>query len=360
MPPTTPCPSITLTDCHCAGEVGNVVTAGIPNPPNTPTMYSKLVHFRHHSDHIRQLLLNEPRGRSPINTNILFPPCTLTASYGFLILESDEYPPMSGNNTICVATVLLENKLVAMHEPVTQFSLDTPAGLVGVSADCQDGKCKAVAFDNVGSFVFALDYAVEVAGVGRVRVDLAYGGMIYAIVDLRQRCFQGVELRREDAGRLVVLGERIKRALWECYNPVHPENEDIRGVSNVEFVDGVGLVGGDGDGGRGMRVGVNTVVVSPGRLDRSPCGTGSSARMAVLYKRGLLGVGERWEHRSVIGTKFECWIRGTTMVGEYEAVLPTVKGSAWIMGYRQVVLDPEDPFPTGFRVGDQWGVDGYL
>ncbi|PWY90900.1 proline racemase [Aspergillus heteromorphus CBS 117.55] len=358
MPP--PFPTITLTDCHCAGEVGNVVTSGIANPPNTPTMYSKLIHFRTHSDDIRLLLLNEPRGRSPINTNILFPPCTPTASYGFLILESDEYPPMSGNNTICVATVLLENQLVAMQEPVTRFDLDTPAGLVQITADCQDGKCKAVAFDNVPSFVFALDYVVQVPGVGEVRVDLAYGGMIYAIVDVRG--LVGAEGRkigvgREDAGRLVVLGEKIKRALWEVYNPVHPENEDIRGVSNVEFVDGVGLVREE-EGGR--RVGVNTVVVSPGRLDRSPCGTGSSARMAVLHKRGLLGVGEVFDHRGVLGTEFECWIRGTTTVGEYEAVLPTVKGSAWIMGYRQVVLDPEDPFPSGFRVGDQWGVEGYL
>ncbi|KAJ6015060.1 proline racemase [Penicillium herquei] len=339
--------SITVVGCHCEGEVGDVIVGGVLDPPGCSTMYEKLVHFRDRADNIRQLLLNEPRGRSSMNVNLVLPPCDPKADAGFLIMESDEYPPMSGGNIICTSTVLLETGMVEMTEPVTNLLLDTAAGLVGVTVDCENGKCKAVAFDNVPAFVFALDNKVDVPGLGTVSVDVSWGGMIYGLVDASSI---GLKLNSSNGSQIVEVGERIKVAINKSYPFVHPENPDIKGVTILEFTEPLQR-SQDGD-----IEALNTVIVSPGRLDRCPCGTGSCARMAVLHARGQLAVGEKFSHRSIIGTRFECHIRGLTKVGEYDAVLPTVKGRAWLTGFKQMILDPSDPFPLGFRVGDQWHV----
>lgn len=338
--------TISVVGCHCAGEIGDVIVGGVLNPSNCTTMYDKLLYFQNEADDIRQLLMNEPRGRSSMCMNLVLPPCDPRADAGFLIMESDEYPPMSGGNTICTATVLLDTGMVKMTEPVTKLLLDTPAGLVGVTADCEDGKCKAVAFDNVPSFVHKLDLQVDVPGLGVVSVDIAWGGMHYAIVDARSI---GLQINNRNCPKLIETGERIKKAVRDTYTPVHPENDKIRGVTILEFTEPLQEIDG-------IKTAVNTVVVSPGRFDRCPCGTGSCARMAVLHARGELQQGETFLHKSIIGTTFNCHIRSTTKVGEYDAVMPTVKGSAWITGFKQMVLDPSDPFPTGFRVGDQWHV----
>ncbi|KAJ9270787.1 hypothetical protein DTO212C5_3012 [Paecilomyces variotii] len=308
-------------------------------------MYEKLVYFRDKADDIRQLLLNEPRGRPAMCTNLVLPPCNPKADAGFLIMESEEYPPMSGGNTICTATVLLETGMVPMKEPITEMLLDTAAGPVGITAECENGKCRAVAFDNVPAFVFALDYKVRVPGLGMISVDIAWGGMIYVVVDAAS---VGLRIDNRNGPKLIDIGERIKQAVQNAYTPVHPENPGIRGVSILEFTEPLRQEPS------GEKVAVNTVVVAPGRFDRCPCGTGSCARMAILHARGQLEVGEKFQHRSIIGSSFECHIRGTTKVGEYDAILPSVKGSAWITGYKQMFLHSTDPFPLGFRVGDQW------
>lgn len=316
------------------------------NPTGCNTMYDKLVHFRDNEDHIRQLLMQEPRGRSAMCLNLVLPPTNPKADAGFLIMESDEYPPMSGGNTIATSTVLLETGMVKMVEPVTQLTLDTPAGLVTVDADCEDGKVKAVAFNNVPSFVFKLDYQIQVPEfpeLGTITLDIAWGGMIYALVDATKI---GLKINHQNGPRLIQIAEAIKAALNKSdYIPVHPENADIKGVSILEFTEPLN---------QETMEATNTVVVSPGRFDRCPCGTGSCARMAILHARGQLAVGQHFIHRSIIGSTFDCHIRGTTKVGEYDAIEPTVKGSAWINSFKQYVLDPTDPWPTGFRVGDQW------
>jgi len=316
------------------------------NPKGCDTMYDKMAHFRDKEDHIRQLLMQEPRGRSAMCLNLVLPPANPAADAGFIIMESDEYPPMSGGNTIATTTVLLETGIVNMVEPLTTLILDTPAGLVTVDADCQDGKVKTVAFNNVPAFVFKLDYQIEVPELpelGRLTLDIAWGGMIYAVIDATKI---GVKIKHTNGPRLIQIAEAVKRALNKSsYIPVHPENPDIKGVSIVEFTEPLD---------RQNMEAVNTVVVSPGRFDRCPCGTGSCARMAILHARGLLGIGEHFTHRSIIGSTFDCHIRGATRVGDYEAIEPTVKGSAWINSFKQYVLDPTDPWPTGFRVGDQW------
>ncbi|KAM0424394.1 hypothetical protein ACHAPT_010314 [Fusarium lateritium] len=337
--------TISVVGCHAEGEVGDVIIGGVLDVPGK-TMFDKLQHFLTKKDALRQLILNEPRGRSSMNTNLVLPPCDPRADAGFLIMESEEYAPMSGSNTICTATVLLETGMIPMKEPVTELSLDTAAGLVTVTAECEAGKCKNVAFDNVPAFAFELDYKVEVPDIGTVSVDIAWGGMMYVVVDAAS---VGLKVENAQGPELVRIGEKIKKAVQDTYTPVHPENPGIRGVSILEFTHPLEDLP-DGSG----KTAVNTVVASPGRFDRSPCGTGTSARLAILHARGQIKENERFVHTSIIGTEFVSHIRGTTTVGKYPAVLPTVKGRAWITSFKQIVLDSSDPFPEGFRVGDQW------
>ncbi|GMF79789.1 unnamed protein product [Aspergillus oryzae] len=335
--------SLTVVGCHSEGEVGDVITGGVLDVPGK-TMYEKLAHISTKYDHLRQFLLNEPRGRSSMNTNLLLPPCDPRADAGFLIMESEEYAPMSGSNLICTTTVLLETGMIPMKEPVTELALDTAAGLVTVTAECEAGKCKTVEFNNVPAFVFELDFKVQVPGIGEVSVDIAYGGMMYVLVDAAS---VGLKVDNSHARQLIEIGERIKRAVEASYTAIHPENPGIKGFSVLEYTEPIKIEDG-------VKVAVNTVVVSPGRFDRSPCGTGTCARLAVMHARGEIAEGEVFKHRSIIGTEFICHIRGTSMVGDYKAVLPTVKGRGWITSFKQIVLDSTDPFPEGFRVGDQW------
>lgn len=335
------CRRFNVVGIHTAGEVCDVVVGGVLDVPGE-TMFEKMMYMWTKSDGIRQLLMHEPRGSAAMCSNIILPPCNKEADAGFLTMEHEEYPPMSGANTIAVATVLLETGMLPMQEPITKLALDAAAGLVTVTAECENGKCKSVAFDNVPAFVFALDLEIPVPGLGVVKVDIAWGGMIYALVDASS---VGLKVESSQGRKLVEIGERIKKAVQQHTNPVHPENPEIRGVSILQFTEP--LVN---------KSAINTVVVSPGRLDRSPCGTGTCARLAVLHARGLLKEGEVFRHQSIIGSEFKAHIGGITQVGQFAAVLPTVQGSSWITSYKQVVLDPTDPYPGGFRVGDMWQV----
>lgn len=343
--------TISIVQCHAEGEVGDVIIGGVLDAPKfCKTMYEKMRYFLDPSrDNIRNLLLNEPRGRSSMCTNLLVSPCNEEAAAGFLIMESEEYAPMSGSNTICTSTVLLETGMIPMVEPVMEFKLDTVAGLVGIRAECEGGKCRYVEFENTPAFVHSLDVGVDVPGLGVVKVDIAWGGMWYAVVDAAS-C--GLDIHDPThAKRLVEVGMKVKRAVQKHCTPVHPENAGIRGVTQLEWTHPV-------VDEKHHKAATNTVVVSPGRFDRSPCGTGTCARLAVMHARGQLREGEIFHHRSIIGTEFVCRVKGTAKVGEYPAVIPSVKGRAWISGMKQVMLDPEDPFPEGFRVGDQWHVAG--
>ncbi|KAF7719289.1 Uncharacterized protein PECH_004775 [Penicillium ucsense] len=231
-----------------------------------------------------------------------------------------------------------------MKEPSTKVTLDTAAGLVTVTAECKAGKCHSVEFENFPAFVLELDYLVNVPGIGQISVDIAYGGMMYVLVDAASL---GLKIDNQHARQLVEIGEKIKRATEAVYTPVHPENPGIKGFSVLEFTEPVTEE-------KGAKVATNVVVVSPGRFDRSPCGSGTCARLAVMHCKGKIGVGEDFTHRSILGTEFHSQIRGTTTVGKHSAILPTVKGRAWITSFKQIVLDPNDPFPEGFRVADQW------
>ena len=260
-------------------------------------------------------------------------------------MEPTEYPAMSGSNTICVATVLLETGMVAMQEPETVLRLEAPAGLVEVTATCADGKVQSVELTNVPCFVDRLDAALDVPGVGVLTVDVAFGGMWYAIADAAAL---GFSIEPREARELSRVGELIRLAAREQLPCVHPENPDIAGVSIVQIA----------EPWRGVHaVTKNAVVVAPGRLDRSATGTGLSARMAALHARGLMAVGDEMTHASPLGSTFDGRIVAETRVGDRVAIVPAIRGSAWITGITQVLVDPSDPFPEGYLLSDTWPGD---
>jgi proline racemase len=257
-------------------------------------------------------------------------------------MEPTEYPAMSGSNTMCVATVLLETGMVAMTEPETVLRLEAPAGVVEVRAACRDGRVESVELTNVPAFVAHLDAPLEVEGEGTLTVDVAFGGMWYAIADAAAL---GFDIAPDEARDLCAVGERIRRAAREQLPCAHPENPEIAGVSIVQIAQpwqGVGAVSR------------NAVVIAPGRLDRSATGTGLSARLAALHARGLMGVGDAMTHASAIGSTFGGRIVAETAVGGRPAIVPAIRGSAWITGVTQLYVDPDDPYPEGYLLSDTW------
>jgi len=345
--------SVRAVDAHACGEPGRVIVSGVPDVPGA-TMFDKMVYVRDHHDDLRKRMLREPRGYPAANCNLLLPPTLPEADAGFVIMEQTEYPPMSGTNTICVTTVLIETGIVQATEPVTELALETPAGLIRVTADVTDGKVTRVTFRNVPAFAVYLDAAVEVPELGRVTVDVAWGGMFYVIADARQ---VGVRVRPEEGRSIARIGEMIKAAAREQLPVAHPENPAIQGITISQ------LWGPARDPEASRR---NAVVVSTGTLDwsrpetwtgaidRSPCGTGTCAAMAVLHAKGELGLDEDFVHEGILGTRFVGRLVEETTVGDLPAVIPTLSGQAWITGSAEYLLDETDPFPEGFTLGDIW------
>ncbi len=334
---------LTVVGCHAGGEIGNVVVAGV-EPPAGASIFEQMEAIRA-DDSIRHLLLHEPRGSVAVHSNIVLPATRPDCAFGYVIMEPTEYPPMSGSNTICVATVLLETGMVEMVEPVTSVRLEAPGGPIDVTAGCRAGKVEGVEFENVPSFADRLDAPLEVAGIGTLTVDVAYGGMWYAIADAQAL---GFAIEPHEARDLSLAGARIRAAAREQLPCVHPENPAIAGVSIVQLA----------APGRGVgEVTRNAVVVAPGRLDRSATGTGLSARLAALHARGRMHVGHAMTHASVIGSTFEGRIAREVEVGGRPGIVPAIKGTAWITGVTRVVVDPTDPFPEGYLLTDTWPGD---
>jgi trans-L-3-hydroxyproline dehydratase len=336
---------ITVVGCHAGGEVGNVVVGGVL-PPAGATVFEQMETLRDEGDWLRRMLLREPRGSVAVHANLIVPPTRPDCDAGFIIMEPTEYPAMSGSNTICTTTVLLETGMVELQEPETVVRLEAPGGIVEARAACRDGRCESVEFTNVPCFADRLDAPLEVEGRGTLAVDVAYGGMWYAIADAQQL---GFAIEPHEARELSLAGERIRAAAREQLPCAHPENPAIAGVSIVQIAEPWRGVG---------EVTRNAVVVAPGRLDRSATGTGLSARMAVLHARGLMGVGDAMTHASAIGSTFDGRIVAETLVGDRNAIVPAIRGSAWITGVSQLYVDPDDPFPEGYLLADTWGVSG--
>ncbi len=333
---------IHVVSCHAEGEVGDVIVGGVPPPPGD-TLWEQS-RWIAQDQTLRRFVLNEPRGGVFRHINLLVPAKNPEAAWGFIIMEPEHTPPMSGSNTICVATVLLDTGMVPMEETETAFYLEAPAGLVRIRAYCQDGKAVSIEFQNVASFADKLDVKLEVPGLGTLEVDTAYGGDSFVLVDAGAL---GFEVVPHEARELAETGARITAAANEQIGFQHPADREWNQISFCQFT--MPLESKDG-----VLTGRNTVAIDPGKLDRSPCGTGCSARMAVLHAGGQMQIGDRFIAESIIGSRFECAIAGKTQVGERPAILPTIRGRGWITGTHQLLLDPDDPWPGGYRLSDTW------
>lgn len=345
---------ITAVDLHACGEPGRVITGGVPDLPGR-TMFEKKTYLEQNMDWLRKLMLREPRGYPAANCNLLLPPTDSRAQAGYVIMEQVEYPPMSGTNTICVATALLETGIIAATEPRTRLTLEAPAGLIEIEAEVRDSKVKAVTFENVPAFAVHLDAPLRLPQFGVVRVDVAFGGMFYVTADASQF---GLELKPENGREIARIGRMLTEAAREQLPARHPENPGIRGVTIAQLT---------GPATRPDAAAANAVVVSTGSLDwnrpdtwtgaldRSPCGTGTCARMAALHAKGMLRTGDAFVHEGILGTVFTGRIIREARVGQFSAIIPTLTGSAWITGRAEYVIDADDPFPEGFTIGDIWG-----
>ena len=334
---------IHIVSCHAEGEVGDVIVGGVAPPPGD-TLWQQS-RFIAQDQTLRNFVLNEPRGGVFRHVNLLVPPKNPRADMGWIVMEPEDTPPMSGSNSMCVATVLLETGIIDRVEPETRLILEAPGGLVEVTARCAGGKVSNVTIRNVPSFVDRLDADLEVAGVGTLKVDTAYGGDSFVIVKAEDL---GLVLTREEARHIAELGISITNAANEQLGFRHPLNAEWSHISFCQITNPLEYEGG-------VKTGKNAVAIQPGKLDRSPCGTGCSARLAVLNKRGEIAVGEAFIGRSIIDSRFECRIEELQVLDDgTDAVIPSLTGRAWVTGVHQHMLDPDDPWPGGYRISDTW------
>lgn len=332
---------IQMVSAHAEGEVGNVIVDGVAPPPGDTLWQQR--DFLHSDAHLRNLVLNEPRGGVFTHMNLVVPARHPDAAFGFLTMEPEHTPPMSGSNSMCVATVLLNTGRIEMIEPITEFTLEAAAGLVKVRAFCQDGKATAVEITNVASFADQLDAKLEIKGLPTLVVDTAYGGDSFVLVKAADT---GLEITPDQAGDIATMGAKITKAANEQLGFSHP-TEPWNHISFCQLIAPVTRQ-------NGSLTGLSAVVVDPGKIDRSPCGTGCSARLAVMAARGDIAVNEAYTGRSIIDGRFECRIRSTTKVGNKNAIVPSLKGRAFITGTHQILVDPADPWPQGYRLSDTW------
>jgi len=339
-------------ETHCAVPM-RVITGGVPHIPGN-TVYEQMKWMEANDDQVRMLMLREPRGYPPICCDLLVPPKHPEAVAGYIIMEQVEYPVMSGSNTISVATVLLETGMIPMIEPITEFTLEAPAGLIRIKAECSNGKVTKVTFRNVPAYAVYLDKVIDVPHLGKVTIDIAWGGMFFAIADIRQ--FKGVELIPEHGAEIVRIGSLILGVVQQELPVEHPDYPGI-GVTNVQLSGPTDNPNADWK--NAVRVGsgmmdLNNPATWTGAIDRSPCGTGTSAKMAVLHAKGELPLHQPFRHESIVGMIYTGEVVEETKIGGYDAIIPTISGQSWIYGYCTFVLDPTDPLTNGFTVGDIW------
>ena len=335
---------IHIVSCHAEGEVGNVIIGGVAAPKGD-SLWEK-ARWIDQDQKLRQFVLNEPRGGVFKHVNLLVPAQNPKAQQGFIVMEPEHTPPMSGSNSICVSTVLLDTGLIEMKEPITEFILEAPGGLVPVKAFCKDGKAKSIEINNVASFADQLNIYIEVEGLGTLKADTAYGGDSFVVINAQDL---GFEIKPDEAKDISDIGSKITAAANQQLNFTHPTNSEWSHISFCQMTLPIFEE-------EGVKISKNTVVIDPGKLDRSPCGTGCSARMALLYAKGELKKGDRMIGRSIINSRFDCSIVDETMVGDKKAIIPSIRGRAWITGTHQLMLDPEDPWPEGYRLSDTWPI----
>ncbi|SEE51930.1 Proline racemase [Rhizobiales bacterium GAS191] len=333
---------IHVVGCHAEGEVGDVIVGGVAPPPGASVWEQS--RFIATDEHLRNFVLNEPRGGVFRHVNLLVPAKDPRAQMGWIVMEPEDTPPMSGSNSICVSTVLLDSGILPMQEPQTRLTLEAPGGLIEVVADCRDGKAERITVRNLPSFADKLDAKLEVENLGTLTVDTAYGGDSFVIVDAKAL---GFAIRPDEAKDIAEMGMRITRAANEQLGFHHPGNI---GWDHISFCQMAAPLVRDGE----VWSGANAVAIRPGKIDRSPCGTGCSARMAVLHARGILKTGDRFIGRSIIGSRFDCRVEDETSINGHKGIVPSISGRAWITGTKQLMQDPSDPWPEGYRLSDTW------
>ncbi|SEE94971.1 proline racemase family protein [Ruania alba] len=326
---------IQTVEAHTEGLPVRVVTGGVGTVPGA-TMAERREWFIENSDELRTFLMCEPRGHSWLSGAILQPPTRADADAGVLFIEVTGVLPMCGAGTIAVATVLVETGMVAVTEPVTTVRLDVPIGLITAEVQVRDGRAESVTIVNVPSYAHALDQIIDVPGYGQLSCDLAFGGNFYAVLEAADL---GIPFERDRAETFITAGRAVMAAVNEQMEPVHPDS-GYRGCEHAVFL----APGSDGKHSRHALINV------PGWLDRSPGGTGTSARMAQLHARGQLALDEDFVNQSFIGTSFTGRLIERVAVGGHDAVVPTITGRAWLTATAQYMLDPTDPFPAGFTV----------
>ncbi len=325
-------------DTHTGGEPTRTIIGGLPYIPGK-TIVEKMTHLKENMDWVRTALMFEPRGHSVMSGCILTEPTIPDADIGVIFIETGGYLPMCGHDTIGVATALVETGMVKVEEPVTHIALDTPAGLTRVRVDVEDGVAKSVTFRNIPSFIFSKDVEVDIPTFGTIKMDVSYGGNPYAIV--LADAF-GTKICPENASKLIEMGRIVRDAVNDQVPIQHPEIDFINECTHVEFY---------GEPTNPEAHVKNAVFFADGGIDRSPCGTGTSAKVATLYEKGKLKLNEEFVHESIIGSLFRARAVEETQVGPYSAVVPEVTGSAYIMGINQLFIDPDDPHRNGFLLG---------
>lgn len=334
--------TIHVISCHAEGEIGDVIVGGVAPPPGD-TLWAQR-NWIAEDQSLQNFLLNEPRGGFFRHINLLVPARHPDAQMGFIIMEPEDTPPMSGSNSICVATVLLDSGIIPMSEPVTEMVLEAPGGLVRVRAQCKNGKAESITVQNLPSFVGQTGVLLSVPGLGEIRVDTAYGGDTFVIVDAEALGFKLVEV---EAQQLAELGVKITDAANATLRFEHPENPEWAHISFCLFA---GPLEQDGTSLRAK----SAVAIQPGKIDRSPTGTAVSARMALFHTKGQMKVGDTFTAHSIIGSTFRGKIIGEAMIGEKTGIVPEITGRGWITGVYQHMLDPDDPWPSGYRLSDTW------
>ncbi|AHD11460.1 trans-3-hydroxy-L-proline dehydratase [Phaeobacter gallaeciensis] len=335
--------TVHVISAHAEGEVGDVIVGGVAPPPGA-TLWEQRS-FIAEDQTLRNFMLNEPRGGVFRHVNLLVPPKHPDADIGFIIMEPEFTPPMSGSNSICVATVLLDSGILPMQEPETHLTLEAPGGLVRVRAECRDGKAQRIYVRNVPSFAGEISVPLNVPGIGTLHVDTAYGGDSFVVV---QAADLELEICEPEAKTLAQIGSRILGAANQQLGFTHPTNPDWAHISFCAFC---GPLTPTATGLRSR----SAVTIQPGKVDRSPTGTAVSARMALMLAKGQITAEQDFEAISIIGSSFKGRIAAQTTVGDLAAIIPEISGRGWITGTHQHMLDPDDPWPTGYRLSDTWG-----
>lgn len=324
----------TTIDTHTGGNPTRTVTSGLPKLAGN-SMSEKMLYMKENFDWIRKFLMNEPRGHDVMSGALLTDPCHPDADIGVIYIETGGYLPMCGHDTIGLCTALVETGMIPVFEPFTSLKLDTPAGLVEVRIDVENGRAQKVTFINIGAFHYkSID--VNVTGFGTVSCDIAYGGNFYGLVDARKL---NLELTPENSTKIVDIGIRIRNTINQSVEVIHPESPFIHGLTHIEFFT---------DPTNPEANVKNTVIVPPGGIDRSPCGTGTSAKLAVLYAKKQIAINERFVHESIVGTLFEAKVLEEVKVGPLDGVVTEISGKAWLMGIHKFFYNPEDPLSEGF------------